>query len=155
MEANRLLQIFLMDYRDLMAWMTDLATRISSGEPARNVREAEALLELHTERKVQKRLLLLLLVMLRPFAIFYAYNAFVKFFFAPLGSRFPTQDPQYKRMAVPSFVTKSLIQYLIKGVIQSEKGVNGVESVFQDCNKAKHLGSVIKRQFRRCLANTD
>ena len=53
LEANRLLQIFLMDYHDLMAWMTDLATRISSGEPARNVREAEALLELHTERKVQ------------------------------------------------------------------------------------------------------
>ena len=52
LEANRLLQIFLMDYRDLMAWMTDLATRISSGEPAKNVREAEALLELHTERKV-------------------------------------------------------------------------------------------------------
>ncbi|KAJ7373044.1 hypothetical protein OS493_014188 [Desmophyllum pertusum] len=51
LEANRLLQIFLMDYRDLMAWMTDLATRISSGEPAKNVREAEALLELHTERK--------------------------------------------------------------------------------------------------------
>ena len=53
LEANRLLQIFLVDYRDLMAWMTDLATRISSGEPAKNVREAEALLELHTERKVQ------------------------------------------------------------------------------------------------------
>lgn len=52
LEANRLLQIFLMDYRDLMAWMTDLAMRISSGEPAKNVREAEALLELHTERKV-------------------------------------------------------------------------------------------------------
>ena len=52
LDANRLLQIFLMDYRDLMAWMTDLATRITSGEPARNVREAEALLELHTERKV-------------------------------------------------------------------------------------------------------
>ena len=41
-----------MDFRDLMAWMTDLAMRISSGEPAKNVREAEALLELHTERKV-------------------------------------------------------------------------------------------------------
>ena len=52
LEANRLLQIFQMDYRDLMAWMTDLATRISSGEAAKNVREAEALLELHTERKV-------------------------------------------------------------------------------------------------------
>lgn len=52
LEANRLLQIFLMDFRDLMAWMTDLAMRISSGEPAKNVREAEALLELHTERKV-------------------------------------------------------------------------------------------------------
>ena len=52
MEANRLRQIFLMDYRDLMAWMTDLAMRISSGEPAKNVREAEALLELHMERKV-------------------------------------------------------------------------------------------------------
>ena len=52
LEANRLLQIFLMDYRDLMAWMTDLAMRISSGEPAKNVREAEALLELHMERKV-------------------------------------------------------------------------------------------------------
>ena len=52
LEANRLLQIFLVDFRDLMAWMTDLAMRISSGEPAKNVREAEALLELHTERKV-------------------------------------------------------------------------------------------------------
>ena len=52
LEANRLLQIFLMDFRDLMAWMTDLAMRISSGEPAKNVGEAEALLELHTERKV-------------------------------------------------------------------------------------------------------
>ena len=52
LEASRLLQIFLMDFRDLMAWMTDLAMRISSGEPAKNVREAEALLELHTERKV-------------------------------------------------------------------------------------------------------
>ena len=52
LEANRLLQIFLMDFRDLMAWMTDLAMRISSGEPAKNVKEAEALLELHTERKV-------------------------------------------------------------------------------------------------------
>ncbi|XP_068689103.1 spectrin beta chain-like isoform X1 [Montipora foliosa] len=51
LDANRLLQIFLMDYRDLMTWMTDLATRISSGEPAKNVREAEALLELHLERK--------------------------------------------------------------------------------------------------------
>ena len=71
MEANRLLQIFLMDYRDLMAWMTDLATRFSSGEPARNVREAEALLELHTERKVQNKLSLLLLVLLRPFARFF------------------------------------------------------------------------------------
>lgn len=55
LEANRLLQIFLMDFRDLMAWMTDLAMRISSGEPAKNVREAEALLELHTERKVPYR----------------------------------------------------------------------------------------------------
>ena len=52
LDANRLLQIFLMDFRDLMTWMTDLASRISSGEPPKNVREAEALLELHSERKV-------------------------------------------------------------------------------------------------------
>ncbi|KAK2560477.1 Spectrin beta chain [Acropora cervicornis] len=51
LDANRLLQIFLMDFRDLMTWMTDLASRISSGEPPKNVREAEALLEVHSERK--------------------------------------------------------------------------------------------------------
>ena len=64
LEANRLLQIFLVDYRDLMAWMTDLAMRISSGEPAKNVREAEALLELHMERKVPN-------VQMRSFTLFY------------------------------------------------------------------------------------
>jgi len=69
LEANRLLQIFLMDYRDLMAWMTDLAMRISSGEPARNVREAEALLELHMERKVPN-------VQMRPFMLFYCGHLF-------------------------------------------------------------------------------
>ena len=69
MEANRLLQIFLMDYRDLMAWMTDLAMRISSGEPAKNVREAEALLELHMERKVPN-------VQMRSFMLFYCGHLF-------------------------------------------------------------------------------
>ena len=69
LEANRLLQIFLMDYRDLMAWMTDLAMRISSGEPAKNVREAEALLELHMERKVPN-------VQMRSFMLFYCGHLF-------------------------------------------------------------------------------
>ncbi|EDO49575.1 predicted protein [Nematostella vectensis] len=53
LEANRLLQIFLVDYRDLMSWMNDLGTRMSSGELADNVRDAEAMLGLHEERKGQ------------------------------------------------------------------------------------------------------
>ena len=35
-----------------MSWMTDLSTRMSSGELAKSVKDAEALLELHKERKV-------------------------------------------------------------------------------------------------------
>ena len=51
LEANRLLQIFLLDYNDLMTWMTDIASRMSSGDTAKNVKDAEAMLELNKERK--------------------------------------------------------------------------------------------------------
>jgi hypothetical protein len=54
LEANRLRQIFLVDYRDLMSWMSDLASKISSGELAKSVQDAQALLDLHKERKVSR-----------------------------------------------------------------------------------------------------
>lgn len=47
-----MLQIFLVDYRDLTSWMGDLDQRITNGELANNVKDAQALLDLHRERKV-------------------------------------------------------------------------------------------------------
>lgn len=51
LEANRLLQIFLVDYHDLMTWMTDMVTHLSSKDTAKNVKDSEAMLELNRERK--------------------------------------------------------------------------------------------------------
>ena len=44
--------MFLVDYRDNISWMSDLASKISSGELAKSVQDAQALLDLHKERKV-------------------------------------------------------------------------------------------------------
>ena len=44
--------MFLVDYHDNMSWMSDLASKISSGELAKSVQDAQALLDLHKERKV-------------------------------------------------------------------------------------------------------